>query len=416
MSSKPYSSRGPARPLRVGLVADMLEERWPSMDLVADMLLEHLGASAAVDVQAIQLRPPMVRRLTRVPRLRDRAKSDTLDRVVNRFWDYPRWLAGRRHDFDVFHVVDHSYAHLVGVLPAARTVVTCHDTDAFLSLVEPARSDSALPKLLGRRICAGLQKARRVVCPSAATRDELHRYGILPFDRIEVVPNGVHSVYSPVADDAGDRAIDRMLGVRDGRTVDLLHVGSTIPRKRIDLLLRIVAALQEHEPRVRLIKAGGQLTGDQRDLLHTLGLETHVVCLPFLDRTQLAALYRRADVVLITSEREGFGLPVVEAMACGTQVVATDLPVLREVGGAAAVFCAMGDLSGWRDRILGLLQARHDPAAWELRRRTCIAHAARFSWAQYAGAMAEIYQDVLAADAMAQTPIPAVARWQAARS
>ena len=60
-----------------------------------------------------------------------------------------------------------------------------------------------------------------------------------------------------------------------------------------------------------------------------------------------------------------------------------------EVGGAAAVFCAMGDLSGWRDRILGLLQARHDPAAWELRRRTCIAHAARFSWAQYAGAMAE---------------------------
>ena len=71
-------------------------------------------------------------------------------------------------------------------------------------------------------------------------------------------------------------------------------------------------------------------------------------------------------------------------------------------------------LAGWRDRILGLLQTRNDPAAWELRRRTCIAHAARFSWAQYAGAMAEIYQDVLAADAMAQTPIPAVARWQAA--
>src|SRR5206468_7193704 len=172
MSSRPYTSRAAAvRPLRVGLVTDMLEERWPSMDLVADMLREHLGARAAVDVQAIQLRPPMVRRLTRVPRLRDRAKSDTLDRVVNRFWDYPRWLAGRRHDFDVFHVVDHSYAHLVGVLPAARTVVTCHDTDAFLALIDAGRSDSALPKLFGRRICAGLQKAGRVVCPSAATRD-----------------------------------------------------------------------------------------------------------------------------------------------------------------------------------------------------------------------------------------------------
>ena len=64
-----------------------------------------------------------------------------------------------------------------------------------------------------------------------------------------------------------------------------------------------------------------------------LGLGHNIRVLPFVDRPVLAALYRRASLVLLPSEREGFGLPLVEAMACGISVVASDLPVLREVGG-----------------------------------------------------------------------------------
>jgi glycosyltransferase involved in cell wall biosynthesis len=251
---------------------------------------------------------------------------------------------------------------------------------------------SGLPNVFARRIRAGMQKAGCVACPSTATRDELHRYGILPLERMVVVHNGVHPGYSPLPNEPADQSIDRLVGGRDDRHVDLLHVGSTIPRKRIDVLLRLLAAVKEQEPRVRLLKAGGAFTSDQRDLLRTLRLEADVVSLPFLDAAQLSALYRRAAVVVVPSEREGFGLPVVEALACGTPVAATDLPVLREVGGAAAVYGALGDVAGWRDIVLGLLQEHADTRARHTRRLLCLAQAAKFSWETYAASMARIYR------------------------
>ena len=373
--------------LRVAIVADFVEERWPSMDLTADMLVRHLGGGVFPDIEAVRLRPPLVRRLTRVPGLRGRFQADLRDRVINRFWDYPRWLQRVRDDFDVFHVVDHSYAHLVHVLPADRTVVTCHDTDAFLA-------PSGLPKALARRIRTGLQKAARVACVSAVTCEELRRYRLLPMDRMVVVHNGVDPACSPLADDAADRAIERLLGVPGEKTVDLLHVGSTIPRKRVDLLLRIVAAVKEQQPRVRLLKAGGGFTGEQQDLLRSLRLERAVVMLPFLKSAELAALYRRAAVVLVTSEREGFGLPVIEAMACGTPVLATDLPVLREVGGGAAGYAELGDVDGWRNAVLRLLDERADRRLHEVGRRSRLEQASRFRWDRQAAAMAGIYREL----------------------
>src|SRR5204863_273063 len=81
----------------------------------------------------------------------------------------------------------------------------------------------------------------------------------------------------------------------------------------------------------------------QQRLSRTLGLADHLVCLDDVDEPTLAALYRRAAIVLQPSEREGFGLPLIEAMACGTPVVASDLAALREVGGDAVRYCPVGE-------------------------------------------------------------------------
>ena len=367
-------------PLRVALVADLLSERWPSMDLVADMLFAHMRAVESDQSMRVDLLRPTLS-----------SRGERLGRYVNRFWDYSRWLRKRARDFDVFHIVDHSYAHLVHVLPAGRAVVTCHDVDAFMPLVDARVIPSRLPKTLTRFVLSGLAKSARVTCDSLATYDEVRRFNFVPPERIVVVPIGVHPALSSVPEPAEDAVIDGLLGPRRADVVDLLHVGSCIPRKRIDVLLKVLRAVREVDPRVRLLKAGGSLTGEQLALARALGVDTHIVQLPFLESRTLGALYRRADVTIVTSEREGFGLPVVEATACGTPVVATDIPVLREVGGNAAAYAPLADVDRWREAIVACLTVHRDAAH---SRRTGEETAGRFSWHSCAKAMTTIYADV----------------------
>ncbi len=145
-----------------------------------------------------------------------------------------------------------------------------------------------------------------------------------------------------------DAEAGRLLGPAEPGQAMLLHVGSTVPRKRIDVLL------------------------------------------PYLRRDVLAAL------VLQTSSAEGFGLPVTEAMACGTPVVASDLPIMREVGGDAAEYAPAADVGAWRDAVDVLLAERaREPGAWEARRRRCVARARLFSWEQNARAVVRVYDEVL---------------------
>jgi glycosyltransferase involved in cell wall biosynthesis len=107
-------------------------------------------------------------------------------------------------------------------------------------------------------------------------------------------------------------------------------------------------------------------------------------------------VYRRAALVLQPSSAEGFGLPVVEAMACGTAVVASDLPVLREVGGDAADYCQVGDVGAWSARVVARLdERRDDPARWEARRAAGITRASAFTWGEYARRMVGVYREVL---------------------
>ena len=123
---------------RVAIVSDLREEQWPSLDLVSDVLISALETAHDRVVDPFRLCPPMVRRLTRVPRFGQRARLNTADRVINRYWDYPRWLRGQIDRFDLFHIVDHSYAHLASTLPAGRSIVMCHDVDAFAGVLPGA--------------------------------------------------------------------------------------------------------------------------------------------------------------------------------------------------------------------------------------------------------------------------------------
>ena len=365
------------------------------MDLVAERLEHHLRTDHASTVALTRLRPRLVPRLSRLPGVAPRGMSWTADRLLNRYLDYPRWLRSERaaDRFDLCHVVDHSYAHLVHRLPARRSVVTCHDLDAFRGMTDRLASPrSPLLRPMARYTLSGLAAAACVVCDSHVVRDELLARRIVPAARVLVIPNGVHPSRSADPDAAADAAATAQLGASSSEAPELLHVGSTIPRKRIDRLLRVFAGLTRVAPLARLVRVGGPLTSAQRALATELGIETRISTLPFLEHSVLSAVYRRAAVVLLTSDAEGFGLPVVEALGSGTPVVATDLPVLREIGAEAVSYCQGDDLRHWVATVTDLLQERaRDPARWTGRREAGLRHAARFSWRTYTDEVVRVY-------------------------
>lgn len=384
----------PLQRTRVAVVCDLREENWHSMNLVADSLIEGIESAHGERFSAERVCPTFRRRFSRAGDSAGRRFN--ADRLFNRFRDYPRHVARRRAEFDIFHVVDHSYAQLVHQLPAERTVVTCHDLDTFRCLLEPeSEPRSRAFRMMTRRVLEGLRKAARVACASTQTRDELLAHGILPHGRVEVVHNGVSQTFSPRADAEADAEVDSLLGPRGAESVNLLHVGSTIPRKRVDVLLRVFACVRREFPRARLVRVGGEFEESHARLVEELRLGGSIVVLPFLKERTLAAVYRRAALLLQPSEREGFGLPVAEAGASGLPVLASDLPVLREVGGRDATYRAVGDVRAWAEAAVELLRERSEEhARWESRRARVVSHAAQFSWEEYVRRMASIYAEL----------------------
>ena len=371
---------------RLGIVCDLLQERWTSMDLAGNMLARELRNLYSLSFVTAQLRPHYSRHFQKC-RLVDKA-----ERAFNRFAKYPLWLLRQRKKFDLFHIVDHSYAHLAHYVPAERTIVTCNDTDAFRCLLEPPQEERSLPfKQMTARILAGLKRAAQVICISRATADELAaNYGISRH-RITVVHLGVSPVFTAAVTPCENVPIEQLRCLQPS-SMRILHVGNTIPRKRIDLLLRVFAEVRKRIPDAVLLRVGGTFTPEQQILLRTLGLTESVQVLPFLTERQLAAVYRQSTLLLLTSDREGFGLPLLEAMACGLPVVASDIPAYREIGGRAALFCRVGDLNEF---IRSVMQLSHGVER-ENRHRAGLVQARKFSWSKCANQTVNVYRKVLA--------------------
>jgi glycosyltransferase involved in cell wall biosynthesis len=370
------------------------------MDLVAEMLEAHLSSDYRASIQATLVRPSYIRIFGRVANQNVAALN--ADRLFNRFVRYPLWLRAHRDRFDLFHVADHSYSQLVHRLPADRTIVSCHDLDTFRSILEPPTEQRSRPfRAMARYILRGLQRAARVICATVETQQALIQNRLVPASRTCVIPYGVHPAFSAPIEPRASAKLDEMLGkhaagaLRAAGALDVLHVGSTIPRKRIDVLLRTFAGVAEEFPTARLVRVGSRFTPAQQQLARELGIDSRIVELPFLERDVLAAMYRRAAVVLLPSEAEGFGLPIIEAMAGGQTVVASDLAVLREVGGDAVAYCSVGDVPGWIDTVVRALRQKsiNGQAVGE-RRDAALARAARFSWSEYAAKYVEVYRAI----------------------
>lgn len=289
-----------------------------------------------------------------------------------------------------FRAADVVFAPSVAVPPRGRRplVVTVHDA-------APCLFPESFPPRGLRFHLDGLQAAARradlVITVSESSRTELVEHTAIPLERIVVIPNGVDREPATAEQAA---ALARRLGI-DSRPY-VLWVGSLEPRKNVEALLGLPAALADAGLPHRLVLAGPEGWGPTAHAA-TTAAATAGDSLRLVGRVaaaDLAALYRGADLFCFPSIHEGFGLPVLEAMAQGTPVLCSRAASLPEVAGAAARYVEDPGPQAWAAAVVDLLA---DGEALAALRQAGPAHAERFTWPACAAATGAALQEVVSA-------------------
>ncbi len=285
---------------------------------------------------------------------------------------------------DLFHATD----HLLPRFSRVRSVFTLHDL-AFRLYPE---THTALNRwFLNVMMPRFLQAADAVIAVSEHTkRDALRAYN-LDEAKVRVIYEGVNPRFRPAPPEAV-AVIRRKYGLPERF---ILSVGTIEPRKNLETALAAYRALKEGGAAHKLVIVGkkGWLYRGFFRRLREEGLEGEVVFPGFVPDDDLPALYGGADLFLFPSLYEGFGLPPLEAMACGAPVVCSDVSSLPEVVGDAALLVPPLEVRAWAEalrRLLGDADLRADLQARGL------ARAREFSWARAARATVEVYQQVMA--------------------
>lgn len=297
----------------------------------------------------------------------------------------PRMLpleAGLR-GVDVFHATNYA-------VPRSRRtaiVLTVHD----LALLRfPALGTSALRRLVGR-VASGAAAARLIVAVSESTARDLRDLLGLPTRRLRVVYPGCGRLFRPLG-------VDECRGVLARHRVQppyLLHVGTLEPRKNLVHLLRAyqrVRGTLADPPSLVLAGAFGWGAAAVRAAIDDLALSEHVRLTGHVPTGDLPALYSAASLFVYPSRYEGFGFPALEAMACGTPVLTSDVSSLPEVVGDAAIRVDPDDTTALAEAIVRVLS---DPALGAALRQAGPLRAAAFTWNRCARAMLEVYDEAL---------------------
>ncbi len=290
-------------------------------------------------------------------------------------------FASAVHRVELFHATD----HLLPYLPQTPTVFTLGD----LTFLSHAQTHARLNRTFLRLMMPlFLRRANGIITISASTqRDMEAQYGPLSTPSRVIYP-GVHSRFHPVED---DRLLAQVQARYNLPERFVLYVGTIEPRKNLPVLIRAFhqAALEG----VKLVIGGkkGWMYEETFAQVQALGLADRVIFTGFVADEDLPALLSLAELFVFPSQYEGFGFPVLEAMACGTPVITSNVSSLPEVAGAAGLLVSPTDVAGLAEamgHVMGNAGKRAEMA------EKGVAQAAHFSWRRCASETVAFYEEI----------------------
>ena len=320
-------------------------------------------------------------------------KIKGIQKYYERYWRYPARID--RLDADIFHIIDHSDGYLSPRLHRSQqaNVVTCHD---LINLVKPEtfKGRAGFPLLsmtLWKRAIEGMRQADHIIAVSSHTKqDTVEHLDIAP-QKITTIPNAVNRIFRALSPDEIQAARDHYN--LSAETFCLLNVGSNNSRKNILTILRAVAELAGQNIPIHFWKAGADFNLAQKQFIQAHGLDQCVTYLGKPDEETLVQLYSAADCLMAPSLYEGFGLTILEAMACGTPVITANVSAMPEVAGDAAILVNPQSI----DEIVQAVRNLYtDPGKRQELARSGLDRVQQFTWENTAEQVAQVYEKVLA--------------------
>ena len=360
------------------LFRDLKEENWPSMNRYADQLVRKLKTDEFV-----------------VPR-QDITPSEAFNLYYTRYLYYPFKARGQQGDIN--HVVDHSYGHLLYALDPKKTVVTCHDLNPL------KHEESWLNLQLFKVSVGGLKRAVKIISDSEATKKDLIKFLKISLDKIKVIPLGVEEKFRVIEDRGELDRVRRKFNLPHDRKI-ILHVGGSGYHKNIEGIISAISKIKYQMgaslsissrgsklSNIFFIKIGSGFTDGQKGLIRKLNLEDSVKFLGAVSEEDLVVLYNIADVFVFPSFYEGFGLPVLEAMACGTPVVTSNVSSMPEVAGDAALLVDPFDIDSVASGIGRVINS--NTAQYQSWVQKGLEQVKRFTWQKTAEETLKVYTEV----------------------
>lgn len=288
-----------------------------------------------------------------------------------------------------WHLCSQAYQHqdnvhllsqnLSFLMPGKRRIVTCLD---LIPLIMPS---NPLEKVWRRVLYAGLRKADHIISISQATKNDLARMYKIPPAKITPIRLGVSPEYHPL----DKRECRKKLGLpEDGRIV--LHVGTPAPRKNFSTVIEAFALAAKVIGGAVLVKVGA-LSPKDKLLAERKGLGTRLIIRDSVRAEDLPLFYAGADVFVFPSLYEGFGLPVLEAMASGCPVITSNTTSLPEVAGDAGIMIDPTDQESLKNKIMELLE--NGKLSGELTQKGLL-RAKTFNWKSTAENTLAVYKKV----------------------
>lgn len=295
-----------------------------------------------------------------------RASLDTSPASKRILWEQTLQPFALR-EFDMYH----AGAFVAPLLLTKPMVVTVYDL-TFMRY--PQRLTTARRLYLRAFTEMTCRRARRIMAISESTKHDLVTLLGIPAEKVDVTPLGYDDVYQPLSDDA----INVFCAEKNLPDRFWLYVGTLEPRKNLVTLIHAYAQLPADD-RLPLVLAGGKgwMSEPIFEAIARHGLEDTIALPGFIPAEELPLWYNSAECFIFPSVFEGFGLPVLEAMACGTPIITSDVSSLPEVAGDAGLTLPPHDIDAW---VAGLRKAFHDAEWREQAREAGLVQAKTFNW------------------------------------